>query len=60
MKCRPSDSPTSWIVQMLGWLRTDAARASRSNRTTRSGRSSALWTMNFNATCRPSRTSSAS
>jgi len=29
MKVRPSDSSISWIVQMFGWFREDAALASR-------------------------------
>ena len=54
----PSRSPTSWIVQIFGWFRTDAARASRSNRSTASWRSSALWMTNFSATMAPGRMSS--
>ena len=33
-------SPTSWMVTMLGWLRAEAARASRRKRWTRS-----LWSL---------------
>ena len=32
MKGRPSSSPSSWIVQMCGWVSAEASRASRSNR----------------------------
>ena len=32
MKGRPSSSPSSWMVQMCGWVRAEASRASRSNR----------------------------
>ena len=34
---RSGVSPTSWIVTMLGWLRAEAARASRRNRWTTDG-----------------------
>ena len=32
MQARPFCSPMSWMVQMFGWFKADAARASRSNR----------------------------
>ena len=37
MNCSPSCSPTSWIVQMFGWLSDEATRASRRNRSSASG-----------------------
>ena len=35
MKARPSSSPMSWMVQMLGWFSAEAAWASRRKRAER-------------------------
>ena len=60
MKCCPSCSSIACTVQMPGWLRAEAARASRWKRE----RESASWASsagrNLSATCRPSLVSSAS
>ncbi len=56
----PSCSPMSWTVQMWGWLRADAARASRRKRSRASGRPAISAGRSFNATCRPRRLSLAS
>jgi hypothetical protein len=37
MNARPSTSSISWIVQMFGWFRAEAARASRRNRSNACG-----------------------
>src|SRR6516162_4651240 len=55
----PSCLPISWIVQMLGWLRAEAARASRRKRSKACGSFARSSGKNFRATGRPSSTSSA-
>ncbi len=59
MKGFPSCSPRSYTTQMWGWLSAEAARASRRNRSSASGLSSASG-RNFSATFRPRFRSSAS
>src|SRR2546426_11333647 len=47
------------MVQMLGWFKADAARASRRNRSSTCGSRASSSGRNFNATKRPSSVSSA-
>ena len=56
----PSWTPMSYTVQMWGWLRAEAARASRLKRSRASGDSAVSSGRNFTATRRPSSVSSAS
>ena len=43
MNDRPSCSPMSWMVQMLGWFNADAVRASRRKRLSASGSPARSW-----------------
>jgi hypothetical protein len=59
-RIRPSAvSSMSWTVQMLGWSRRDAARASRTNRVFAASSLAIGAARNLSATRRPSRVSSA-
>ena len=60
MKGWPLFSSMPWMVQILGWFNCEAARASRSNRSSALGSPVRLSGMNLRATCRPSLRSSAS
>ena len=60
MKCFPSCTSMAWTVQMLGWLRADAARASRWKRSSMDVSVASSWGRNLSATWRPSFVSSAS
>ena len=52
MNGRPFSSPTSWMVQMCGWLRAEASRASRSKRVSHGAGSWSSLRRNLIATSR--------
>ncbi len=60
MKCWPSCWSISWTVQIPGWLRAEAARASRWKRSSDAASCAMSAGRNLSATCRPSFVSSAS
>ena len=60
MKCWPSCSSIAWTVQIPGWLRAEAARASRWKRSRVDGSEASSAGRNLSATLRPSFVSSAS
>ena len=59
MKVCPASSLISWMVQMLGWFRAEAARASRWKRSSDCGSEATSGGRNLRATKRPSLMSSA-
>ena len=59
MKAVSPSRPISWIVTMLGWFSAEAARASCSNRASRSRSCASASGRTFSATSRPRRVSRA-